>query len=124
MRTVAIVGASSDRRKFGNKSIRAHAAAGWQVFPIHPKETVIEGLTAYPSVALVPVDRLDRVSVYLPPQVCLSILDSFLSKRIDEIWLNPGADAPEVIDALTARDLNVVTVCSIVDVGFSPSQFS
>jgi hypothetical protein len=123
MATVAVVGASSDRRKFGNKSVRAHAAAGWQVFPVHPTETSIEGLTAYRSIAEIPVEKLDRISVYLPPAIALKAMDGFAAKPVGEVWLNPGADGEEVIEKAKSLGLNVVTACSIVDVGFSPSQF-
>ena len=67
--TVAIVGASTDRRKYGNKAVRAFAAQGYEVFPIHPTAAEIEGHKAYPSVLDLPVPRLDRVSLYLPPDI-------------------------------------------------------
>ncbi len=122
-KSVAIVGAGSDRRKFGNKSVRAHQAAGWTVYPVHITESVVEGLPAFRSVAEIPVEHLDRVSVYLPPTVGLKALDSFTSLTIGEVWLNPGADDPAVVAKAESLGLNVVTACSIVDVGFSPSEF-
>src|SRR5882757_6889471 len=51
----AILGAGTDRRKFGNKSVRAHVAAGWTVYPVHPVETIVEGLPAFKSIAEIPV---------------------------------------------------------------------
>ena len=57
MKTVAIIGASADRAKFGNKSIRAHARAGYHVYPINPRETEIEGWHAFRSVRDLPVKR-------------------------------------------------------------------
>ncbi len=47
---VAVVGTNTDRRKFGNKAVRAYLAAGYEVFPVHPTEATVEGLTAYRSV--------------------------------------------------------------------------
>lgn len=40
-RTIAIVGASADRAKFGNKAVRAYAEEGWEVWPVNPKVDVI-----------------------------------------------------------------------------------
>ena len=72
-RIVAVVGASRDRRKFGNKAVRAFAAAGDTVVPIHPTAAEIEGLRAYRSVVDVP-GPIDMATVYLPPDVAVTVL--------------------------------------------------
>jgi predicted CoA-binding protein len=121
--TVAIIGASRDRSKFGNKSVRAHQAAGYQVYPVHPKETDVEGLECYPSLSDVPVKSLDRISLYLPPAVAVKVLDEIADREVGEIWLNPGV-ADEAVRTRAAKlGLNVIEGCSIVDLGMSPSQF-
>lgn len=122
-RTVAIVGASPDRRKFGNKSVRAHAAAGFTVYPVHPSAETIEGLPVYRSVAQVPVDQLDRVSIYLPPAVGITILAEVASKNPAEVWFNPGTDSPEVLAEARRLGLRAVVGCSIVDLGMTPAMF-
>jgi uncharacterized protein len=120
MPTVAILGASADRSKFGNKSVRAHQQQGYTVYPVNPKADVIEGLTAFRSLADVPAGKLDRISVYLPPQVGLAILPEIAARGCDELWLNPGSDSDELVEAARAKGLNVIQACSIVDVGVSP----
>lgn len=124
MPTVAILGASADRSKFGNKSVRAHVAQGFEVYPVNPKGGQIEGLTVYTSLAEVPVERLDRVSVYLPPAIGAKAMPEIAAKGCDELWLNPGADGPEVIAAAEAAGLEPIIACSIVDVGMSPHELS
>lgn len=121
MNTIAILGASNDRAKFGNKAVRAFRQQGWTVYPVNPKETTIEGLPAFPGIAQVPV-RPHRVSVYLPPPVLLKVLPDIAARGCDELWLNPGTDTPEVIAAAEALGLNVVPACSIVGIGMSPEQ--
>ena len=54
MKTVAILGASADRSKFGNKAVRAFQRAGWHVYPVNPAGGEVEGLPCYPSLADVP----------------------------------------------------------------------
>lgn len=120
--TVAILGASADRSKFGNKSVRAHARQGYDVYPVNPKGGQIEGLTAYRTLAEVPVERLDRISVYLPPALVLAVLDEIVAKGCRELWLNPGSDNPEVVDRARALGLEPIQACSIVDVGVSPHE--
>ncbi len=122
MPSIAILGASSDRRKFGNRAVRGYLRQGYTVYPIHPTEKQIEGLPAYPSIRYVPVEAIDRVSVYLPPNVGLKVLPELTSKKIGEVFFNPGADAPEVLEQARALGLNVVVGCSLIAVGISPSE--
>src|SRR5262249_23626774 len=96
---------------------------GYTVFPVHPTATEVEGLPAYRAVADVPADRLDRVSVYLPPAVGIAAMSDIATKPAGEVWLNPRADAPGVVAAAEKFGLNVVRGCSIVDLGLSPRMF-
>jgi predicted CoA-binding protein len=121
--TVAILGASADHTKFGNKSLRAHRHAGYEVYPVNPKGGTIEGLPVYASLTDVPVDHLDRVSVYLPPAVGLSMLGEIAAKGAAEVWFNPGSDSPEILAEAKRLGLRAVANCSIVDLGLSPGQF-
>jgi predicted CoA-binding protein len=121
-KTVAVVGASSDRRKFGNKALRAFQAEGYRVIPVNPNEAEVEGLRTYASVLDVP-DEIEMATVYVQPEVTLGLLDEFEQKRIPEIWVNPGAEDDEVMAEASRRKLNVIFACSIVGIGRSPSQF-
>jgi hypothetical protein len=117
---IAIIGASRHRHKFGNKAVRAYVLRGYDVYPIHPVAAQIEGRRAYPSVAALPVEALERVSVYVPPEVGLQVLGDVASKPVGELWLNPGAESAELIERARALGLNVVTGCSIAAIGLSP----
>jgi predicted CoA-binding protein len=121
--TVAIVGASSDRAKYGNKSLRAHLAAGYDVYPVNPKGGLIEGLSVCRSLAEIPLARLNRVSVYLPPAAGLALLGEIAAKGCDEVWFNPGSESPEILAKARELGLRAIASCSIVDLGMSPSQF-
>jgi len=123
-KTVAVIGASPHRRKYGNKSVRAHLAQGWRVFPVHPTAKQVEGLTAYPTLAAVPVEKLDRITVYVPPQIGIGLLTDMAAKHPDEVWLNPGAESDELVAKAEALGLPVIQACSIVDLGVRPSQFA
>ncbi len=119
--TVAILGASADRTKFGNKSVRAHLQQGYQVFPVNPRGGTIEGLTVYRTLTEVPVAALDRISVYLPPALTLAALDEIRAKGCRELWLNPGTESDEVLARAQALGLDPIQACSIVDLGMSPA---
>jgi hypothetical protein len=119
---VAVVGASSDRRKFGNKAVRAYQAEGSRVIPINPNERDVEGISTYASVLDVP-EVIDVATVYVQPDVALRLLSEFERKRIPEIWINPGADSDEVLIEARRRKLNVIAACSIIAIGRSPGAY-
>ena len=122
MKTVAIVGASSDRRKFGNKAFRAFQAEGYKVIPINPNERSVEGVATYASVTDVP-EPIDMASVYVPPDIGITLLEGFATKQIGEIWINPGAESDALMAEARRRKLNVIEACSIVGIGRSPHSF-
>ena len=121
MKTIAIIGASADRAKFGNKAVRAFLRQGYTVYPVNPKEAEIEGLPAFKSIGEVPV-RPNLVSVYLPPPVLLKVLPAIAAKGCDELWLNRGTESGEVLALAERLKLNVIQACSIVGVGLSPEE--
>ena len=114
---VAIIGASNDRSKYGNISVRTHLSAGYDVFPINPKETEVEGLKVYKSVSEIPV-ALDRVSLYVLPQIGIKLIDEIAKKGTKELYLNPGTESDELIEKARSLGLNVIAACSITAARF------
>jgi len=57
VKTVAVIGASNDRNKYGNKALRAFVQHGYTVYPVNPNETEIEGLPAFKTISDIPVRR-------------------------------------------------------------------
>ena len=121
MNSVAILGASADRAKFGNKAVRAFAQCGYTVYPINPKETQVEGFRAFSSILDVP-ERPRMVSVYLPPPVLLRVLPDIAQRGCDELWLNPGTESEAVVAEAARLGLHVIQACSIVAIGVSPAS--
>jgi predicted CoA-binding protein len=120
--TVAIIGASGDRNKFGNKAVRAYLQRGYTVYPVNPKEAEIEGLPCFRNISDVP-GQPDEISVYLPPPLLIRILPDIAAKGCDQLWLNPGTESEEVLAECQRLGLNAVQACSIVGLGLSPAEF-
>jgi len=119
---VAVVGASNNRDKYSNKAVRAYLKQGYSVYPVNPKEKSIEGLPAFASIRDIPV-ALDRITVYLPPPVTLSILEDIAEKGAKELFLNPGSESEEVIEKAKSLGLEPILACSILDIGETPKDF-
>ncbi len=122
MPVVAVIGASNDRRKFGNKALRAFRSQGYTAVPINPHESLVEGERAYASVLDYP-GPIDEATLYVQPEIGLAVIDQIAAKQIATVWLNPGADAPEVIARARTLGLSPRVACSIIGVGESPGDY-
>jgi predicted CoA-binding protein len=122
MPVIAIVGASSDRRKYGNKALRAFRQQGYTVVPINPHEAEIEGERAYPSVLDYP-GAIDEATIYLRPDAGVAVMDELAKKGITQVWLNPGADAPRVVARARPRGRRAQVAGAILGVGEQPAAF-
>jgi uncharacterized protein len=116
---VAIIGASSNRNKFGNRALRAYERQGFTVLAINPNETEVEGHRTYPSVLAVP-GPIDMATVYVPGHVGVRVVEQLAEKGIPEVWLNPGADTDEVVAKARELGLNTIQACSIMAIGEQP----
>jgi uncharacterized protein len=121
-RVVAVIGASNDRRKFGNKAVRAFARQGYDVKPVNPKAAMVEGLTAYASIVDIP-GAIDVVTVYVPPEIGERLLPDIASKHPAELWINPGAESDALLARAQALGLEPVVACSIIGHGENPGAF-
>ena len=118
-KVVAVVGASSDRRKFGNRAVRAFQQQGYTVVPINPHEAEVEGLKAYASVLDVP-GPVDMASLYVPPEIGELVIEEIARKGIAEVWVNPGAESDALIARARALEIQPIVACSIVAIGQNP----
>jgi hypothetical protein len=121
-KVVAVIGASNNRSKFGNRAVRAYLSQGYTVIPINPHEADIEGLTAYRSVLDVPVS-IDMASFYVPPEIGELVIDELAQKGIAEVWLNPGSESDRLIARARALHIQPIVACSIVALGQNPYAF-
>ncbi len=119
---VAVIGASRDREKFGNKAVRAYHAHGHSVFPVNLAEKEIEGLPAFRSLADVPA-TIDVVLVYVPPDVTLRLLPEIAARKPKQLFLNPGSEDDVVVARAHSLGLSPILACSIVAIGDSPSRY-
>ncbi len=121
IRSIAIIGAVSNRNRYSNKAVRAYISQGYQVFPVSVRNEEIEGLKAYESIADVP-GQVDAASLYVNPKVGIKLLDDIAKKGVKLLFVNPGAESDELVEKAEALGLNPVLACSIRSIGTDPEQ--
>ena len=103
----AVVGASNDRAKFGNRVLRAYVHKGWKVYPVNPRESTVEGLQAYSTLAEIP-EKPRGVSIITPPAITERIVAEAADAGARFVWMQPGAESPEAIRIARERGLEVI----------------
>ena len=115
----AVVGASADRGKYGNKVLRCYQMHGYDVIPVNPKEKIIEGVATAASVAELP-DDVKSISVITPPQVTEKVVEAAIAKGIKNIWMQPGAESRIAVEKCQVSGINVIAdgSCILVVLGY------
>ena len=119
---VAIIGASNNRAKYGNKALRSYQRNGDEVIPVNPNEPEVEGLKSYARVVDVP-GGIDRALLYVPPNVGIKVLDDLAAKKVPEVYVNPGADSDELFARAEELGVKTIFACAIVDIGDTPARY-
>jgi predicted CoA-binding protein len=121
-RRIAVIGASPDRHKYGNKALRAFVNQGYDAVPINPHVDSVEGRRAYASVLDVPGD-IEMATFYVPPDVGLEVIESVAQKGIREVWLNPGSESPDLLQRARELGIDPIMACSIMGIGEMPGKY-
>ena len=111
--TIAIIGASSDSAKYGNRALKAWRETTWAVFPVNPSAKTIEGVKAYASVLDIP-DEVTAATLYVPPAIGLQIADELIAKGVRIVYLNPGSASGPLRSKLAGAGITVLEECSII----------
>lgn len=115
----AVVGASADRSKYGNKVLRCYQMNGYEALPVNPNEQAIEGVECVPSVSALP-EEVNSISVITPPLVTEKIVEEAIKKGIGNIWMQPGAESSKAVDRCREAGINVIAdgSCILVVMGY------
>jgi predicted CoA-binding protein len=114
-----VVGASSDRSKYGNRVLRCYQGHGLKAVPVNPKEKEIEGAACVASVLDLPAD-VASISVITPPAVTEQVVEQAAIKGIRNVWMQPGAESPRAVAFCREHGINVIAdgSCVLVVLGY------
>jgi len=114
-----VVGAATNRDKYGNKVLRCYMQHGRRVYPFNPRAGEIEGLACAAAVKDLP-DTVKSISFITPPPVTEQVVKEAIAKGIENIWLQPGAGSPAAIADCRKAGINVIGdgSCVLVHMGF------
>lgn len=115
----AVVGASSNRHKFGNKVLRCYLQNKLTVYPVHPNEKILEGIPCISSINELPKE-VESISIVTPPAITEKIVEQAILKGIKNIWMQPGAESGLAILTCKKHKINCIAEgpCILVTLNF------
>jgi predicted CoA-binding protein len=114
-KTLAVVGASRDRRKFGNKAYRDLLAKGYQVYPVNPHTETVEQAKCFSRLSALP-ERVGGVVVVVPPGETEKVVREAQAAGIGRVWLQPGAESAAAVKYCEDNGLDVIhDICILME---------
>lgn len=114
-KTIAVVGVSEDKTKFGRRVFDKLVALGFEVYPINPKHSHIDGFKCYPSLSALP-KKPDLVLTVVPPTVTEKVVQECKQLGISSVWMQPGSESEQAIKFCKENGISVThSACFVVD---------
>ena len=113
---IALVGASNDKSKFGNRIYRDLKNKGYNVVPINPKDEKIEGDKSYTSIQMME-ELPDIVNFVVPPPIAMKVAQNAVELGIEYLWFQPGSESNEIENWLkdTGGIKYLINACIMVE---------
>ena len=106
-RTVAVVGATNRTHKYGYKIFANLRDKGYDVYPVHPALTEIDGVLCYKSLSDLPLVP-EVVCLVVPPEVTEKVVEEGVRLGVKHVWMQPGAESPKAIALCRERGIPCV----------------
>ena len=104
---IALVGASNEPKKYGNKILLDLVSKGYNVVPINITEDTIAGIKTYKNV----LDLKESPSIInfvVPPKIGFEITKELVENNYDNFWYQPGAESKEISSYLIEKSKNFI----------------
>ena len=110
----AVVGASTDYTKYGNRIFRDLREAGYTVYGVNPRGGEIEGQELYPSLSDLP-EKPAVVDTVVPPALTEEIVRQCAELGLTRVWMQPGSESQAAIQFCQEHGIRVVHhACAMV----------
>lgn len=114
-----VAGASTNRDKYGNKTLRCYLQNDRKAIPINPRAEIIEGQACVASVSDLPPE-VKSLSIITPPKITEQVVEQAIVQGIENIWMQPGAESPQAVARCEEAAINVIAdgSCLLVVLGY------
>ncbi len=112
----AVIGATNNPDKFGNKIYKRLKAEGYSVYPVNPIYEDIGGDKCYPDLTALP-ERPEVLNMVVSPKKGKEFVEEAAQLGIENIWLQPGTSDPEILALIKEKGLTAIQACVLETLG-------
>jgi len=105
--SIALAGVSRSGRKFGNKVLKDLTGKGYEILPVHPEASSIDGVQCYPSLEDLP-SKVGGLVLVVPPRQTERLVREANEVGIQRVWMQPGAESDDAIRYCGEHGIDVV----------------
>ncbi|MCX8163514.1 MAG: CoA-binding protein [Candidatus Micrarchaeota archaeon] len=109
----AIVGATTNKEKYGYKVLSHLKKKGFLVIGINPKYKKIEEIDCFSSLKECPF-KIDVVVFVVQPSISLKVLQECLELKINKVWFQPGSSSPETLEFCKKNSIDFIADSCII----------
>jgi predicted CoA-binding protein len=123
---IAVAGVSREPGQPANAVYRKLRDCGYEVFPVNPNASEVEGVRCYPDLGSIP-EPVDRVVVATHPDVSVEVVRQCDERRVGGVWFHRsfgrGSVSETAIRECEARGIHCIVggcplmYCEPVDLG-------
>jgi predicted CoA-binding protein len=106
-RVWAVVGASTDPSKYGNKIFRDLRSAGYTIYGVNARGGQIDGQELYQALADLP-EKPAVVDIVVPPRVTEQVVQQCVELGLTRVWMQPGSESEAAIAFCQQHGIHVV----------------
>jgi len=111
----AVVGASTNPEKYGNKVFKELKDAGYRTYPVNPNCVELYGEKCYPNLHSLP-ELPDIVDIVVPPNITEKIVKECKKLGIKKVWMQPGSESEKAIKFCQRNGIEVIHgVCVMIE---------
>ncbi|MFP5459424.1 MAG: CoA-binding protein [Bacteriovoracia bacterium] len=114
MEVVVVLGASSNPERYSNMAIRELRSRGHRVIPVHPQESMIEGLPVVANLQGLSGQPIDTLTLYLRPELSAPLAAAIVALKPRRVIFNPGTESHALEKILTQNNIEVLEACTLV----------
>ncbi len=111
--SIAVIGATDNSSKYGHVIYRDLKRKGFTVYPVNPQRTSVDGDPAFPNVGDLP-GKPTITNFVVPPATTRKVLQHCLDLDLMNVWVQPGAESPEVVAFLQQNSFNYIADACIM----------